>query len=120
MQELIERFNKSGFSYTGFMEFVNSKEPDTRIDNGLLSSWNDCALSSWNDCAVGSYLKSIGINDDFNKHHNMEVLNEMFLQHQFPGVICTNLNNSRYHTYGKLQGDFAKYVEPFTTLEQYF
>jgi len=111
MQELIERFNESGFSYPGFMEFVNSKEPDVRIDNGLLSSWNNCA--------IGSYLKSIGVNDDFNKRHNMEVLNQMFLKHQFPGAICTNLNGSRYHTYGKLQSDFAKYVEPFTTLEQY-
>ena len=47
-----EQFDAAGFSYPGFMAFVNAKPADDLI---MHKEGKD---SSWNNCAVGLYLKS--------------------------------------------------------------
>jgi len=104
-----EQFDKAGFSYPGFMAFVNAKPADDLI---MHKEGKD---SSWNNCAVGLYLKSIGINDDFNHEnnmHNVRLLSRMMFENEFPWKIVRDLIRSCYDTYGELALAFNEYTEP--------
>lgn len=100
---LQERSEKAGFNHDNFLNFVAAKPSEEFIQN------YEGIKPSWNHCAIGSFLKSIGIQDDLSKRtlnigHYMRPLLTAHLNYQ----LCYLLATGEFQTYGDLQSYIAQ------------